>query len=58
MVSVVVLNGVYPGGVSSTPIWSYSEPYDTELGATSEEAARVTGAATREFALRLRRLLA
>lgn len=61
-VEVVVLLEVSAGGYSSSPVWSYREPYrtgaDHRPDDTSPAAAdRVTRAALHGFATRLRELL-
>jgi len=58
VVEVVMLSDSVPSGYSSRPIFTYSEPYNPELGASSEEADRVTKACTSAFADRLAALLA
>lgn len=59
LVEVVMILEAVPGGYSSSrPIFTYSEPYDAELGASAEEADRVTRACTSAFADRLAAVLA
>ena len=56
-VNVIMLTDVSPRGYSHITLWTYTEPYEDE-DASPEAAAAVTDRAVRQFAFRLRDLLA
>ena len=58
VVEVVMILESSQAGYASQVIFSHSELYDAQLGATSEEANRVTKACTSAFATRLAAVIA